>query len=197
LDSLQTKSLAKKYKKDYQYQNKRQVHQTIHKVIVFVFFKKILQFHTHQFLNIVKFMKKILLIVFTFFAFTVNAQSAEDKQQILNILDRQTQAWNNGDTENFMKGYWESDSLMYIGKTGVTYGYKSTLARYKENYPNKAMMGTLKFDIIKVNFMSKDACLVVGKWHLTRPEKGDVGGHYTLIWRKINNEWVIVADHSS
>ena len=142
-------------------------------------------------------MKKILLIALTLWAFISKAQTADDKQQILNILDRQTQAWNDGNTENFMKGYWESDSLMYIGKSGVTYGYKSTLASYKKNYPSKASMGTLKFDIVKINFLSDNACLVVGKWHLTRPEKGDVGGHYTLIWRKINNEWVIVADHSS
>ena len=96
-----------------------------------------------------------------------------------------------------MNGYWESDSLMYIGKSGVTYGYIATLQRYKKNYPDKSTMGTLKFDIIKVNFISKDACFVVGKWYLTRPEKGDVGGHYTLLWRKMNGNWVIVSDHSS
>lgn len=96
-----------------------------------------------------------------------------------------------------MKGYWESDSLMYIGKSGVTYGYARTLANYKKNYPDKAAMGTLKFDIIKVEFPSPNVAFVVGKWHLTRPEKGDIGGHYTLLWRKINGEWVIVADHSS
>lgn len=142
-------------------------------------------------------MKKLLLLLFSFCSLVANAQTNKDKQQILTILDRQTKAWNDGNVVDFMHGYWESDSLMYIGKTGVTYGYKATLARYKNNYPDKSTMGTLKFDIIKVNFTAKDACFVVGKWHLTRPEKGDVGGHYTLLWRKMKGKWVIVADHSS
>jgi hypothetical protein len=142
-------------------------------------------------------MKKLLLSLITFCCFVANAQTNEDKKQILDILDRQTKAWNEGKVDEFMIGYWESDSLMYIGKSGVTYGYKSTLERYKKNYPDKSTMGMLKFDIIKVNFISKDACFVVGKWHLTRPEKGDVGGHYTLLWRKMKGNWVIVADHSS
>ena len=142
-------------------------------------------------------MKKLLLSLITFYCFVANAQINEDKKQILDILDRQTRAWNDGNVVEFMNGYWESDLLMYIGKSGVTYGYKSTLERYKKNYPDKSTMGILKFDIIKVNFISKDACFVVGKWHLTRPEKGDVGGHYTLLWRKIKGNWVIVSDHSS
>jgi len=36
----------------------------------------------------------------------------------------------------------------------------------------------------------------VGKWHLTR-SIGDVGGHFTLLFKKVKNRWVIVADHSS
>ena len=142
-------------------------------------------------------MKKLLLLLLAISSFQVNAQTNEDKKQILNILDRQTKAWNEGKVDEFMIGYWESDSLMYIGKSGVTYGYKPTLASYKKNYPDKSAMGTLKFDIIKVNFIGKDACFVVGKWHLSRPEKGDIGGHYTLLWRKMKGNWVIVSDHSS
>ena len=142
-------------------------------------------------------MKKLLLLSLTFFSLNVFAQTDKDRQIILNILDTQTKAWNNGDVEKFMNGYWVSDSLMYIGKSGVKYGYQGTLESYRKNYPDKATMGTLKFDIIKVDFIAKDACFVVGKWHLTRPEKGDIGGHYTLLWRKIKGQWVIVADHSS
>jgi hypothetical protein len=58
-------------------------------------------------------------------------------------------------------------------------------------------MGNLKFEIIKVDFLGANFCSVVGKWNLTRPEKGDVSGHFTLLWKKIKNEWVIIADHSS
>lgn len=129
------------------------------------------------------------------FAISGFSQSADEKA-ILGILDRQTQAWNRGDLEAFMKGYWENDSLMYIGKGGVTYGYASTLNSYKKNYGDTARMGKLKFDILHVKRMGPDHYFVVGKWFLTR-SAGNVGGHYTLIFKKIKGEWVIISDHSS
>ncbi|THU36833.1 nuclear transport factor 2 family protein [Niastella caeni] len=123
------------------------------------------------------------------------AQSA-DEQAIRKILSDQTIAWNNGNIEEFMKGYWNNDSLMFIGKSGVTYGYQNTLMNYKKNYGNADAMGTLSFDLVKVQRLSPEYYFIVGKWHLKR-KIGDVGGHYNLIFRKINDTWVIVADHSS
>jgi hypothetical protein len=119
-----------------------------------------------------------------------------DEQEIRAILQRQTEAWNRGDLNGFMRGYWENDSLMYIGKAGVTYGYASTLASYIRNYGDTARMGKLRFEILHVKRLSADHFFVVGKWFLKR-SAGDVGGHYTLLWKKILGAWVIVADHSS
>jgi ketosteroid isomerase-like protein len=119
-----------------------------------------------------------------------------DKATILGILDRQTQAWNRGDLENFMKGYWKSDSLCFIGKSGVTYGWQNTLNNYQKGYPDTAAMGKLKFDILSVQRLSADYFHIIGKWQLQRTA-GNLSGHYTLLFRRINGEWVIVADHSS
>lgn len=119
-----------------------------------------------------------------------------DKQQILSILKRQTEDWNRGNIDSFMVGYWNNDSLMFIGQSGVTYGYKKTLANYKKNYSDTVQMGKLSFDILQVKRLSPTDYFVVGKWHLHRTV-GDIGGHYTLLFRKINGQWVIVADHSS
>ena len=141
-------------------------------------------------------MKKLFFLLFLIAAISTNAQT-KDEQQILAILDAQTKYWNAGDLENFMKGYWKSDSLMFIGKSGVTYGYNNTLENYKQGYPNRDAMGILKFNILKVEKISADAYFIVGKWHLTREKVGDIGGHYTLLFKKIKGEWVIVADHSS
>jgi ketosteroid isomerase-like protein len=142
-------------------------------------------------------MKKIYLVFASCLFITISsiAQSAAEKE-ILGILERQTQAWNRGDLEAFMIGYWENDSLMYIGKGGVTYGYASTLNSYKKNYGDTARMGKLKFDILHVKSMGPEHYFVVGKWFLTR-SAGNVGGHYTLIFKKIKGEWVIISDHSS
>jgi hypothetical protein len=95
-----------------------------------------------------------------------------------------------------MKGYWESDSLMFIGKSGVTYGWQNTLNNYKKGYPDTATMGKLNFTIIKVKRLSGEYYQVVGKWHLKR-SIGDLSGHYTLLFQKIKGDWVIVTDHSS
>ena len=119
-----------------------------------------------------------------------------DEQEILNLIDDQRIYWNNGDIENFMGGYWKSDSLMFIGKSGITYGWQKTLDNYKKGYPDTAAMGKLKFDILEIKRLSVMYFFVVGKWHLTR-SIGDVGGHFTLLFKKIKNKWVIVADHSS
>jgi uncharacterized protein (TIGR02246 family) len=138
------------------------------------------------------------LFVSLFFILIANPGFSQlaDEAQIREILDRQTQAWNRGDLEAFMKGYWENDSLMYIGKGGVTYGYNATLNSYKKNYGDTARMGNLRFDILHVKSMGPGYYFVVGKWFLKR-SAGDVGGHYTLIFKKIKGEWVIISDHSS
>ena len=105
-------------------------------------------------------------------------------------------AWNRGDLEAFMEGYWRSDSLRFIGSSGLTYGWQQTLDNYKKGYPDTDAMGKLKFTILSVEQLSKRSAFVIGKWHLTR-KAGDLSGHYTLLWKKIKGKWVIVADHSS
>jgi ketosteroid isomerase-like protein len=140
------------------------------------------------------------IVSFLFFSLFILSTTAwcqnKDQKKILEILDKQTQAWNRGDIDAFMVGYWNNDSLMFIGQSGVTYGYQNTLNNYKKNYGDAARMGQLKFNILHVNQIAKDACFVVGKWNLTR-SAGNVGGHYTVLFRKIKGQWVIVADHSS
>lgn len=143
-------------------------------------------------------MKRQLLII-TVFLFTTSAFSQNDskmKTMIESIMHEQQIAWNKGDIDGFMSSYWNDDSLKFIGKNGITYGWKSTLEHYKKSYPDKATMGVLTFSVISVEQFSDTICYVIGKWDLKR-EKGDVGGYYTLLWKKINGKWVIVIDHTS
>jgi ketosteroid isomerase-like protein len=124
------------------------------------------------------------------------AAQSKDELAIRKLLDTQTDAWNRGDVEGFMKGYWENDSLMFIGKSGVTFGYTNTLNNYKKGYPDTAAMGKLQFTLIQVKKLSREYYHITGRWFLKR-SIGDIGGHYTLLFRKIKGSWVIVADHSS
>lgn len=139
---------------------------------------------------------KLLTVSLLFFAsLRISAQDGDEKM-IRDMLHTQTLAWNKGNIEEFMHGYWNNDSLMFIGKSGVTYGYANTLNNYKKGYPDTAAMGQLKFDILLVQRLSDEYYSVVGKWALQR-SKGDVNGHYTLLFRKIKGQWVIISDHSS
>lgn len=140
-------------------------------------------------------MKTGLFAILLFLSATVFAQKGE-ASKIRQLLAAQTEAWNRGDLESFMQTYWKSDSLMFIGKSGVTRGWQQTLENYKKGYPDSAAMGKLAFDIIKVEQLSPERFFVVGKWMLKRTI-GDISGHYTLLFRKIKGAWVIVADHSS
>lgn len=140
-------------------------------------------------------MRKIFIIVLIGLSFQLAAQSANEKN-IRKILTAQTAAWNRGDLDQFMNGYWMNDSLMFIGKSGVTYGWTNTLNNYKRGYPDTAAMGNLTFNIIKLKKLSKKYYHITGKWFLKRTI-GDVGGHFTLLFKKINGRWVIIADHSS
>ena len=121
------------------------------------------------------------------------------QEQIAATLERQAEAWNKGDLEEYMKGYWQSDSLMFIGKNGLTFGWENTLTNYRNSYSDRQKMGQLHFDIISIQpVVEEKAYFVVGKWHLQRGAAlGDLQGHFSLLWEKKNDEWVIVADHSS
>jgi hypothetical protein len=112
-------------------------------------------------------------------------------------MARQQANWNSGDIDKFMEDYWKSENLQFIGSKGVVKGWQATKDRYFKSYPDRATMGQLKFDILEVDFHSKKSAWVLGKWYLTRPEKGDVGGYFTLIFKKIDGKWVIVSDHTS
>ncbi len=144
-------------------------------------------------------MKIQILIVFlisVLLASAASAQTPKDELAVRTILGNQKSAWNAGDPEKFMKGYWESDSLKFIGKSGITYGWQATLDRYRKSYPTKDSMGILSFDILHVEDLGKKHMMVTGKWMLER-QNDTPAGHFLLIWKKIEGNWVIIADHSS
>jgi hypothetical protein len=140
-------------------------------------------------------MKLLFTLLSLSIFFSLSAQN-KDEQIIRHILSEQIFYWNKGDIDGFMQGYWKSDSLLFVGKTGPKYGYNTTLQNYKKGYPDTTAMGKLHFEILKIQKLAADCYFVLGKWMLKRTI-GDLNGAYTLIFRKINNQWVIIADHSS
>lgn len=140
-------------------------------------------------------MKRLLVVAVCMFSFPAAFAQAANEAAIRVVLGKQEAAWNSGNIEDFMKGYQVSDSLIFVGKS-VTHGWQQTLDGYKRRYPDTAAMGKLLFDLLELKALSPQYYFVVGKWHLQR-SVGDVGGYFTLLFKKIKGQWFIIADHSS
>ncbi len=136
--------------------------------------------------------KKFVLffIITSFFSF-----SQKGLKKVLENMEAQELAWNNGDVNGFMNYYWNNDSLKFIGSKGITCGWQKTLNNYLISYPNKEAMGVLTFSIIEATQLSKKNIFVIGQWALKKDKP--MGGHFTLLWKKINGKWLIIADHTS
>ncbi len=117
-------------------------------------------------------------------------------QQIKAILVEQSDAWNHGDIEGYMQGYWKSDSLLFTSGGNIRRGWQETFEKYKKSYDTKAKMGTLKFSNIEVTLLSPGSAWVFGHWELER-EKDSPGGVFTLILKKFSDGWKIIHDHTS
>jgi ketosteroid isomerase-like protein len=142
-------------------------------------------------------MRKILILLLLIVGCSHEPQLRNyDKTEILNIMKKQEISWSKGDVQSYMDSYWKSDSLRFITKKGVIYGWQNMLEKYKKSYPDKTAMGSLKFEIISMEQIATDKVLVIGKWTLKR-SSDELSGFYSLIWKKINGRWQIIIDHTS
>jgi ketosteroid isomerase-like protein len=124
--------------------------------------------------------------------------SEEAKSQIREMLQAQSDCWSQGNLDCFMRDYWKSDSLLFVGKSGLTYGWQKTLDNYRKSYPDASAMGKLEFTLKEMRPLSQGHMLVVGQWHLQREEAlGDLKGHFSIILKHFPDGWKIIADHSS
>jgi len=119
-----------------------------------------------------------------------------DRAAIDAVLHEQQTAWNRGNVDAFLEGYWHSSELSFSGSSGITRGWDGVRERYKKNYRDREAMGELDFSGLEFRFLGPDAALVLGHWHLKR-EKGDIGGVFSLVWQKFPEGWRIIHDHTS
>jgi ketosteroid isomerase-like protein len=142
-------------------------------------------------------LKQFYLLFFSLLCFTSFSQSTQDQEDVKKILSEQQSLWNQGKIEAFMEYYQKSEDLKFIGKNGITKGWNATLERYLKSYPNREAMGQLTFQILEVDITDGKTAWVLGKWDLQRPKLGDLGGHFTLLMKKINGKWLVLRDHTS
>ncbi len=136
------------------------------------------------------------MVLFSVMLFLSAFSFAQDKRAISNLLEKQRLAWNRGDLEGYMQGYWKSDSLVFVGKSGPKYGWKTTLENYKKSYPDDYAMGILTFNVMQINVIDLKNAFVLGGWKLKR-DADEQQGVFTLWLKRVKGEWKIVVDHSS
>ena len=127
---------------------------------------------------------------------SIHAQPKKDEAAIRKVMATQAAAWNRGDLDAFMFGYWRSDKLAFVSGDTVTRGWQQTLDNYKKTYGTSEKMGKLTFSDLEITLLSKDAAVMLGSWSLKRATDNPKG-KFTLIWRKFRAGWRIVHDHSS
>jgi uncharacterized protein (TIGR02246 family) len=140
-------------------------------------------------------MKIVAIGFIAVFAMSVYSQNNSPESAIRKVMDDQAEAWNRGDLEGFMQGYWNSPKLVFVGSE-VTRGWQPTLDRYKRSYSTREKMGTLTFSDLEITVLSKDAAVVLGSWSLARAADNP-HGKFTLTFRKFKEGWRIIMDHTS
>jgi beta-aspartyl-peptidase (threonine type) len=114
------------------------------------------------------------------------------------VLAAQTEAWNRGDLESYMAGYWKSPDLVFFSNGQETRGWQPTLDRYRTRYQGAGkQMGVLDFPAMDILTLGPDAALARGRWRLKMSDGKELTGMTTVVFRKRREGWRIVHDHSS
>jgi uncharacterized protein (TIGR02246 family) len=140
----------------------------------------------------------LLIAITTLRAATIPIHAAPNAlaDEIRAVLTAQQEAWNNGDIDAFMNGYWRSENTVFVSGDQVTRGWQTVRDRYKTKYSDRQKMGTLTFSDLEITPLFPDAAIVLGRWQLQRTAD-QPHGRFTLILRKFEEGWRIVHDHTS
>jgi beta-aspartyl-peptidase (threonine type) len=133
---------------------------------------------------------------------SVPARGAVDsKQDVADaraVLDRQVAAWNKGDLDSFLTGYWNSPKVVFQSGGRRLIGFEAMRERYRQRYKAEGRaMGRLEFSELELEALGPEAVLARGRWQLTMPDKTTPGGLFTVILRKLPDGWKVVHDHTS
>ncbi|MEM9055727.1 MAG: nuclear transport factor 2 family protein [Pseudomonadota bacterium] len=122
-----------------------------------------------------------------------SSEAVTAENRIIAVLMDQQSAWNAGDIDDFMQGYWQSPDLRFASGGTVTRGWQKTRDRYHARYSDRSIMGELTFDQLEVTLIDDKAAVVHGAWALQRAEDRP-SGLFTLIFNRIDGDWKIISD---
>jgi uncharacterized protein (TIGR02246 family) len=136
-------------------------------------------------------MKKILLASLLLGAAAADAE--DPAKEAAAVLDAQIAAWNRGDLVAFCATYVED--AVFATPEGLRRGRDEVLARYKKRYPDKAAMGTLRFEPQDVR-AEAGLVSIVARWHLAYPDRPEASGLTLVVLRRTGEGWRLVQDAS-
>ena len=147
-------------------------------------------------LSILRYLALVFICQFAWSCNSPENHSIEnDHQAIRGVLDDQLKAWNDGNIDGFMEGYWNNDSLLFMAKRGPQYGWETLRGMYHKSFPNREKMGNLKFEVENIRPVNEWSYLVIGRW-LVDQGADQKSGYFTLIFKKIEEKWLIITDHT-
>ncbi len=138
--------------------------------------------------------RRALLLTAT--ALSAEGAPSSDEDAIRRLLAAQAEAWNDGDLDRFMAGYWQDEGLRFASGDRVQHGWQATLDGYRSRYRDRAAMGRLRFTELDIEVVGTDAALVFGRWSLERAADRP-HGLFTLLLRRMADGWKITRDHTS
>lgn len=140
-------------------------------------------------------MKQFFLFLFVLSCVSINAQTSTEKdhKEINDVLKAQRIAWSKNNIDEYMEAYWKSDSLKLYSKNGIIQGWYNVFDHYKKFYPDKDYTGTLSYRINDISAISENTYYVLAEYHVKR-DAGNLDGYFMLIFKKIGDEWKIIAN---
>jgi beta-aspartyl-peptidase (threonine type) len=142
-------------------------------------------------------MRILAALAMVFAAACKTVSYSTEAHEIEAVCRAQEAAWNRGDVDEFMNlGYWRSPDLTFFSSSSKR-GFDGVLENYRKNYKSEGKeMGKLAFTELDIVPLSEDAAFVRGRWDLDYEHQDDVGGLFTLVFRRLKDGWRIVHDHT-
>src|SRR5258708_4356546 len=138
---------------------------------------------------------KIFIAFITMLPSIILLAQSKDEMGVRANFQQGLEAWNAGDLDRYMDTYNKSDSILFINKSLIAYGWKDANETFRKAFPSRESMGRLTYDIKVVKRLSKDFWLVVGSFHVDRG-KDSFGGNFSDLIQKVKGKWKVVVDHS-
>lgn len=124
------------------------------------------------------------------------ADGAETTQSVSELIQTQIADWNRGDVEAYMRGYRRSDDLRFATDGYVKRGFDEVLARYRNDYADRASMGQLSVSDLEITELGADAAIAFGGWAVKTADS-TYCGLFTLTLRRFDEGWRITQEHTS